>query len=385
MSQPQTAALSESERLDRLRLIRSQNVGPVTFRQLIERFGSGSAALEALPNLARRGGRRGGLKICSAAAARQEFEQMRALGGRHMVIGDPDFPIALAAISDAPPTLCLLGDSTLLNRRIIAVVGARNASTNGRRFAEHLSRDLGRADLVIGSGLARGADAAAHTGALATGTIAVVAGGADVIYPRENTDLYEQICEHGLVVSEQPPGVEPLARHFPRRNRIISGLALGVVVIEAAARSGSLITARLAGEQGREVFAVPGSPLDPRAKGPNKLIRDGAILLESAADVLDALPPLGQGEFSEFKTGGYQPPLTRQDGAKPTEGPDLENARDAILEHLGPAPTRLDDLIRGSDYPINIWSLILLELELAGRLERHPGGAVSLLASLSDV
>jgi DNA processing protein len=372
--------LSDAERLDRLRLIRSQNVGPVTFRQLIERFGSGAAALDALPALARRGGRAGRIKICSADSARQEIEQMRQLGGRHMVLGDPDFPEALAATSDAPPTLCLLGDAALLNRPLIAIVGARNASTNGRRFAEQLARDLGSADLVIGSGLARGVDAAAHTGSLATGTIAVVAGGADVIYPRENTDLYAQIREHGLIVSEQPPGVEPIARHFPRRNRIISGLALGIVVVEAAARSGSLITARLAAEQGREVFAVPGSPLDPRAKGPNKLIREGAILLESATDILDVLPTLRRDEFGEQKPLGYQAlDRSREDGG-PSDGLDLGTARAAIIEQLGPAPTRIDDLVRDSAYPINVWSLVLLELELAGRVERHHGGAVCLLA-----
>jgi DNA processing protein len=303
---------------------------------------------------------------------------MRALGGRHMVIGDPDFPETLAATSDAPPALCLLGDDALLKRPIIAIVGARNASTNGRRFAEQLAGDLGGADLVIGSGLAQGVDAAAHSGSLATGTIAVVAGGADVIYPRENTDLYEQICEHGLIVSEQPPGVEPTARHFPRRNRIISGLALGVVVVEAAARSGSLITARLAAEQGREVFAVPGSPLDPRAKGPNKLIREGAVLLESAADILDVLPTLRRDELSESGQSGYSAPYQPIDD----DGANIEAARAAILEQLGPAPTRIDDLIRDSNYPINVWSLVLLELELelAGRIERHPGGAVCLLA-----
>jgi len=374
-----TGALRDAERLDRLRLIRSQNVGPVTFRQLIERFGSGTAALDALPTLALRGGRQKRLKICSADTARQEMGQMRSLGGRHMVLGDPDFPEALAVTSDAPPALCLLGDDALLSRPVIAIVGARNASTNGRRFAEQLARDLGGADLVIGSGLARGVDAAAHSGSLATGTIAVVAGGADVIYPRENTDLYEQIRQHGLVVSEQPPGVEPIARHFPRRNRIISGLALGVVVVEAAARSGSLITARLAAEQGREVFAVPGSPLDPRAKGPNKLIREGATLIESATDILDVLPTLPRNEFGEQKPLAYRAAERARDDGGTRDSLDMEAARAAIIEQLGPTPTRIDDLIRDSAYAIDVWSLVLLELELAGRIERHPGGAVCLL------
>jgi DNA processing protein len=269
----------------------------------------------------------------------------------------------------------------LLNRPIIAIVGARNASTNGRRFAERLSHDLGAAELIVVSGMARGIDTAAHTGALATGTIAVLAGGPDVIYPRENTELYDSIREHGLIVSELQPGVEPLARHFPRRNRIISGLALGVIVVEAAARSGSLITARLAAEQGREVFAVPGSPLDPRAKGPNKLIRDGAILLESVEDVLEVLPSLRRIDMGEDREPGYRPPS--HDTATVDETM-LAKARAVIRENLAPTPIRIDDLVRDSIYSIDILSLVLLELELASIVERHPGGAVSLLSDVGN-
>jgi DNA processing protein len=376
MNTPSPEQLTAAERLDRLRLIRTQNVGPVTFRQLLERFGSATAAIDALPGLAKRGGRRAPLKACTVAVAQREIEAMQTLNGRHLVLGDPDFPNALAAIPDAPPVLCVRGDSALLNRPIIGVVGARNASTNGRRFAERLSRDLGKADVVVVSGMARGIDTAAHTGSLSTGAIAVLAGGPDVVYPRENAELYESIREYGLVVSEQQPGVEPLARHFPRRNRIISGLSLGVVVVEAAARSGSLITARLAGEQGREVFAVPGSPLDPRAKGPNKLIRDGAILLESAEDVLEVLPALRRNAIGEDKESAYRAtPRT----AAPLDETMLTQARAAIIECLAPTPSRLDDLVRDSIYPIDVWSLVLLEMELAGLVERHPGGAVSLL------
>ena len=280
-----------------------------------------------------------------------------------------------------PPVLCILGSPDLLNRPIIAIVGARNASTNGRRFAERLSHDLGAAELIVVSGMARGIDTAAHTGALATGTIAVLAGGPDVIYPRENTELYDSIREHGLIVSELQPGVEPLARHFPRRNRIISGLALGVIVVEAAARSGSLITARLAAEQGREVFAVPGSPLDPRAKGPNKLIRDGAILLESVEDVLEVLPSLRRIDMGEDREPGYRPPS--HDTATVDETM-LAKARAVIRENLAPTPIRIDDLVRDSIYSIDILSLVLLELELASIVERHPGGAVSLLSDVGN-
>lgn len=381
MTIPPSDRLTAGERLDRLRLIRTQNVGPVTFRQLLDRYGSATDALNALPDLSRRGGRRATLKPCSASAAQREVDAMQSLGGSHLIYGDPGFPDALAAISDAPPVLCIFGNPDLLNRPIIAIVGARNASTNGRRFAERLSRDLGAAELIVVSGMARGIDTAAHTGALATGTIAVLAGGPDVIYPRENADLYESIREHGLIVSELQPGVEPLARHFPRRNRIISGLALGVIVVEAAARSGSLITARLAAEQGREVFAVPGSPLDPRAKGPNKLIRDGAILLESAEDVMEVLPSLRRIGMGEDRESGYR---KSSHSTAPPDETVLAQARAAVTENLAPTPVRIDDLVRDSIYPIDILSLVLLEMELAGIVERHPGGAVSLLSGAGN-
>ena len=279
------------ERIDRLRLIRSENIGPVSFRQLLNRYGAATTALDALPDLARRGGRRKALRIATVANAEQEMEAVVALGGRHIFIGEPDYPLPLAQISDAPPALSLLGRSDMLAKPTIGIVGARNASTNGKRFAEALARTLAKGGIVVASGLARGIDAAAHTGALAGDTVAVVAGGADVIYPKENTTLYESIRKHGAILSEMPPGTEPTARHFPNRNRIISGLSLGVVVVEAALRSGSLITARQAGEQGREVFAVPGFPLDPRARGTNDLIRNGATLIESADDILEPTFP----------------------------------------------------------------------------------------------
>jgi DNA processing protein len=365
---------SPCERRDRIRLIRSQNVGPVSFRQLLERFGSAGAALEALPDLARRGGVRKALRLCDADTAERETDAVTKLGGRQIILGDRDYPEPLAAIPDAPPVLSVLGDAGLLGRSTVGIVGARNASTNGRRLAETLARDLSAAGVVVASGLARGIDAAAHAGALQNGTVAVVAGGIDVIYPKENTALYEAIVAQGAVVSEAPPGIEPQARHFPTRNRIISGLSLGIVVVEAALRSGSLITARLAGEQGREVFAVPGSPLDPRARGTNDLLRNGASLTETADDVLDGIRGMREGRLGEPSfdgAGGF--------GAGPGAEENLDGARAKLLECLGPAPVSVDSLVRDSGLPAGAVWTILLELELAGRLERQPGGFVALL------
>ena len=275
---PAPRTLNPAERLDWLRLIRSENVGPVTFYQLLSRFGSAEAALAALPEIAHRGGRARALTICPRATAERELQQLHAAGSRFVAWGEPDYPAALAALDDAPPLISVKGDTTLFARNALAIVGARNASANGRRFARDIALQLGQQGLLVVSGLARGIDGAAHDGALATGTVAVVAGGIDQVYPEENRALHEQIAERGVIVAEMPVGTEPQARHFPRRNRIISGCALGVLVVEAALRSGSLITARFALEQGRDVFAVPGSPLDPRCRGTNDLIRNGAIL-----------------------------------------------------------------------------------------------------------
>ncbi len=281
--------LTDVERLDWLRLIRSENVGPVTFFELMRHFGSAGDALQALPDLARRGGRRGSLRVGSRAAAEREVDALRAVGARFVALGEPGYPPPLAAIADPPPLHSMIGHDHLLNKRIVAIVGARNASASGNRFARQIAGDLGAADYVVASGLARGIDTNAHEGAFATGTVAVVAGGVDVVYPPENEDLYARIVEGGVVIAEMPPGTVPQGRHFPRRNRIIAGVSLGTVVIEAAQRSGSLITARLAGEQGRDVFAVPGSPLDPRCRGSNNLIRQGAVLTVSAADIIEVL------------------------------------------------------------------------------------------------
>ena len=265
--------------------------GPVTFYQLLARFGSAEAALAALPEVARRGGRARALSLFPRAAAERELQLLQAMGGQLVAWGEPDYPIALAALDDAPPLISIKGDVSLLTRNAFAVVGARNASANGRRFARDIALQLGQHGIVVVSGLARGIDAAAHEGAIASGTIAVLAGGIDQVYPEENRGLHEQIAERGVLIAELPVGTEPQARHFPRRNRIISGCSLGVLVVEAALRSGSLITARFALEQGRDVFAVPGSPLDPRCRGANDLIRNGAILCETVDDIVRELQP----------------------------------------------------------------------------------------------
>ncbi|HVG81118.1 MAG TPA: DNA-processing protein DprA [Methylomirabilota bacterium] len=366
--------LTPSERLDWLRLIRSENVGPVTFRHLLRRFGSAGAALAALPDLARRGGRAQPLKVHPRAAAERELAELERLSGRLIGFTEPDFPAPLAAVDDSPPLLAMLGQPQVLTRPTVAIVGARNASANGRLIAGTLAREIGAAGYSIASGLARGIDSAAHEAALDTGTVAVVAGGIDVIYPPENEALYRSIATRGAVVAEMPIGTVPQARHFPRRNRLISGLSLGVVVVEAALRSGSLITARFALEQGREVFAVPGSPLDPRSAGANGLIREGALLVESAADVIAALsaqkPPLSTREELKFTPAPAADPAEREVAA----------ARPVLLELLSPEPVAVDELLRACPFSPAAVQTALLELELAGRLARHPGNRVSLLA-----
>jgi DNA processing protein len=370
--------LGHEERLQWLRLIRSENVGPITFRQLLARFGSAGAALDALPELARRGGRRRPISICSKAAAERELERLESLNAYTVALCEPDYPPALGVLEDAPPILSCLGHAHLLRRTAVAVVGARNASANGRRLAREIAAELGRNDLLVASGLARGIDAAAHEGALETGTAAVLAGGIDIVYPEENAALYEAIRARGVMISEIAAGTEPQARHFPRRNRLISGMSRGVLVVEAALRSGSLITARFAADQGREVCAVPGSPLDPRARGCNNLIRQGAVLVESAADVLDALagalrPPIEEPKVAEFLVPAVSPP---EDG-------EIAAARETIEELLGPTPVAVDEVIRECHVSAAIVHMALLELELAGRLERQPGNRVALIAGSS--
>jgi len=363
--------LNDSERRDWLRLSRSENVGPITFRQLLRRFGSAKAALEALPDMAARGGKRS-FKIPAASAIEDEIARTTKLGAKITAQCEPDYPESLAAIEDAPPLITTLGQISLLHKRTIGIVGARNASLNGRKMAETLARDLGQEGVVIASGLARGIDAAAHTGSLATGTVAALAGGVDVVYPEENRALHGQIAERGCIVSDQPLGLEPFAKLFPRRNRIISGLSLGIVVVEAAQQSGSLITARMALEQGREVFAVPGSPLDPRCTGTNDLIRQGAILTEKAADILEHIHKQPRGLFEPVMPP-FDAPLATPDESQ------LPSARLKLLECLSPSPTAVDELVRQSDLSPSVVLTVLLELELAGRIERQAGQKVALV------
>jgi DNA processing protein len=352
--------------LSRLRLIRTAGVGPVTYRQLIARFGSAEAALDMLPTLARRGGG-AAPRIADVAMVEREMAATARLGARYVFVDDADYPALLAEIDTAPPALVVRGDIGLTQAMGVAIVGARNASAAACRFARTLGHALSAEGVTVVSGLARGIDTAAHVGAMPR-TIGVIASGVDVVFPPENAALQEQVATEGLLIAEQPPGTQPLARHFPSRNRIIAGLALGTVVVEAAPRSGSLITARLAGEQGREVMAVPGSPLDPRAQGCNLLIREGATLIQSAADVLELLRPIDP--------RSVRAPGADYAGPPPADASDADRAR--VTGLLGPVPVSVDELIRQSHIAPAIVQTVLLELELGGRLERHAGGRVGL-------
>ncbi len=356
--------LSQAERFARLRLARTEGIGPVTFGQLILRFGSAVRALDHLPQLIGRGG--GTYSLASRDQVEAELAAGEAAGARLLVLGDPDFPSLLAQVDPAPPVLWARGEVAMLSRPCIAMVGARIASAGGLRIARGLAQQLGQAGHVVVSGLARGVDGAAHEGALETGTIAVLGGGVDDIYPAEHADLYRRIVERGCVVSESSMGARAQARDFPRRNRIISGLSRGVIVVEAELRSGSLITARLANEQGRDVFAVPGSPLDPRSRGPNDLLRQGAILCEGLEDVERA--------FSTLRTL-REPP---HDPAFDSAPYDID---DAVLERiaalLSPVPTPRDELARALNLPVSTVAAALLELSLGERATLLPGGLVS--------
>jgi DNA processing protein len=360
--------MQDSERRAWLRLARTENVGPVTFRNLIGRFGSASAAVEELPRLAMRGGGKN-FALPDEGDAARELDALAKLGGRMIASCEAQYPRGLAALEAPPPVLSVLGHPHLLQKEMVAIVGARNASALARKFADILARELGFAGLVVVSGMARGIDASAHEAALAVGTVAVVAGGADVIYPPENEKLYAAIKSQGAVVSEMRLGEAPQARHFPRRNRIISGLARGVVVVEAAEKSGSLITAQCALDQGREIFAVPGSPLDPRARGANRLIREGATLTESAEDILSVLSPILGSGFREPETPSLAP---SPDGMEA----EADRIRAAVEEALGPAPVEIDELIRQLNAPAAAVLTVILELELAGRCARQPGNRV---------
>jgi DNA processing protein len=344
-------------------------VGPATFQSLIARFGSATAALAALPALSRKGGLVRPLRICPEDAADAELERAAEIGAHAVALGEPDYPDMLRHIPAAPPLVWIRGRADLAAGSVVAVVGSRNASAVGLKFTRRIAGEIGSAGHAVASGLARGIDTAAHEASLSTGTIAVVAGGIDVIYPPENERLQAAIGEQGLLVSEMKPGTVPNAEHFPRRNRLISGIARAVIVVEAAMRSGSLITARYAAEQGREVLAVPGSPLDPRAEGTNRLIREGATLFTAASDVLEVLA-----RHVETRSPGFTEVReeTSDDRPEPAGG-----ERERLDELLSPSPVDMDDLVRESGLPPAVVAAIVLEFEIAGRVTRHPGGGIS--------
>jgi len=367
---------TDKEKLDWLRLIRTQNIGPITFYKLIENFGSASDALHALPTLSKKGGRKKPLTAPAVSDIEKEVEKLQKLGGNIICAFENAYPLALGATDDAPPVLSYLGDINTVRPPCLAMVGARNASMNGRNFAKKLALELGQSGQIIVSGLARGIDTKAHEGAIETGTIAVVAGGIDVVYPRENQALYEDIKQRGLILAESPLGMEPIARHFPKRNRIVSGLSAGVIVIEATIKSGSLITARMAGEQGRDVYAVPGYPADPRSQGPNKLIKEGATLVQNAQDILDGLNDFSGGTIMQDNkqtvTEFAQSPSNQDEK-------QVDDIRDAVLQNLSQMPSNIDELSRTCHVSIPELQVALLGLELAGRLQRLPGNRVVLL------
>jgi len=368
--------LTDKERLDWLRLIRSQNVGPHTFSQLIDVCGTAEEALNRVENMSLRGGRKKAIKLCPVDIAEKEIDACSQINARIIASCEPDYPEFLLHIEDLPPVITVLGNVSMLLKDSIAIVGARNASANGCRATQKIAADLGE-EYIIVSGMARGIDAAAHRGGLDTGTVAVVAGGIDHIYPKENESLYHEIVERGAIVAECAFGVVPKAENFPRRNRIISGLALGTLVMEAAKRSGSLITARMAMEQNREVMAMPGFPMDPRAEGPNKLIKQGATLVENATDVIEAVKNMSSNKVVNMlyeEPGSFERPPV----AKEYELDD--NMRTALTEKISTCPVSVDDLIVECETTASQVLPVLLELELAGRLTRHPGNKVSLVA-----
>ncbi len=358
--------------LNAIRLIRSENVGPRTYFGLIKRFGSPAKALAALPEIAEKHKRK--IIICDLAAAEKEIATAERLGIKILLHSDEAYPEILANTYDAPPVLFYLGDVALLGKRSVGVVGTRNASANGCAITRKLSAELGQAGVVVVSGLARGIDAEAHKASIGTGTIAVVAGGLEEVYPPENEKLFHKIAESGLILSESPVGVRPLARHFPQRNRIIAGISQGVLVVEAAKKSGSMITAEFALREGREVFAIPGSPLDPRCSGTNHLIKTGAVLVESAEDILNNLhapkntPRLFEDEI-EFLSDDVIEVLSEE---------EVQSLREQVIAKLSSSPVAVDEIIQQAGVPAALISEILLELELAGKISRQYGNKVSL-------
>ena len=366
--------LSEEEKISWLRLIRTQNVGPITFYELLRRFGTASQALEEIPHLAQRGGARQKLVPYSRNHALKEMDSIQAYGARLIYENEPSFPQILKHLPDCPPLLTIKGALQDFNHQTIGIVGARNASLNGKKFAEKTARELGIHHFTIASGLARGIDTHAHRGSLKTGTIAVVAGGIDVVYPQENKALYEKILQKGAIVAESPFGVDPQSTFFPKRNRLISGLSMGVVVVEAAYKSGSLLTAKFALDQNRHVFAVPGSPFDPRCQGTNDLIRQGATLIQKTSEIVEDILPLLDKNVSQEPSEPYG-----EEQLAIPEGQPYEKIREDLLTNLSYTPTRIDELIRHCQASPSEVLHILLELELAGRLERHPGNKVAFI------
>lgn len=360
--------MDSTDQFDRLRLIRSANIGPVTYRQLIERFGSATKALEALPDLVMRGGGRGAM-LADPRVIEREMTAAYKFGARYLFIGDVGYPDLLSHLDNAPPAIMVCGNAELMQRNPVAIVGARNASAGACKFARTLAYELGQGGFAVASGLARGIDTAAHVGSIDSGTIAVIAGGIDIAYPPENRELQDAIAKRGLLIAEMPPGTEPRARHFPYRNRIIAGLSLGTVVIEAAPKSGSLITARLAAEAGREVMAIPGSPLDPRSHGCNQLIREGATLVQNAADIAELLRPMDD-RLVRSTLPKAQLALTIDDGS--------DRDRASVTNLMGMTYVSVDELVRQSGASQAVTQMVLLELELAGKLERGAGGKVRL-------
>ena len=369
-----TIILNDQERLNWLRLIRSENVGPATFRDLLARYKTAENALTALPDLAKRGGAAARIKICSEADAEREYQACNHFNARFIAMCEPDYPRYLRMADHCPPLLCVKGSSQTLNKKSIGIVGSRNASILGCKIAQKFASELGSENYVIVSGLARGIDANAHKASLESGTVAAFAGGIDKIYPEENADLVQQIlANNGTIISEMPLGWQARARDFPRRNRIIMGLSMGILVVEAAKRSGSLITARLANEAGRLVFAIPGSPLDPRSQGTNQLIQQGAILVTDIDDMLENLTPMNEPQlpYDSFNEEDVN-------SSEPTH--DINNTmRDQIISSLTASPVEIDDIIRFTGTKAGEVQLVLLELTMAGRLERHSANRVSLI------
>jgi DNA processing protein len=371
--------LRGTDPIDALRLIRSEHVGPMTFFHLVKFCGSVAKAIEMAPGLSQRGGRKKPIVITPKAEAQREFEALTAFGARLLLYGEPEYPRLLQTIADAPPVLTVRGNIHLFaHEKLIGMVGARNASANGCAFARKLASDLGAEKYTVVSGLARGIDTHAHRGSLATGTVAVIGGGIDNIYPPENEALFAEIFEMGAVISEMPFGMKPHAHSFPGRNRIIAGMTRGVAVIEASLKSGSLITANYALDYGREVFAVPGSPMDPRCTGTNGLIKQGATMIESARDIITNLAPVGQLPLAEAESGFGEPPAAAMSNDM------LNDARGDILQALSPSPTLLEEILHITGVSPHVLMAVLLELELAGRLQRHPGAKISLRMNVDD-